>query len=250
MRVSIVTASYNSSSTIRDTINSVLKQTYPDIEHIIIDGSSNDGTVEIVESFGNKISKFISEPDIGMYNAINKGIRLASGDFVGILNSDDFFTNEYIISKVVDAFTMNDIDAVYGDIVFVNPQNLNKIVRYYSSARFSPEKFKYGIMPAHPSFYVKKACYEAYGYYKEDYSIGSDFDLLMRFLLINKIRYYYMQMPFVKMRTGGRSNRSIISNYILNREIARSCKENRIDTNYFQIYSKYFYKVFELFGNR
>jgi glycosyltransferase involved in cell wall biosynthesis len=250
VKISIITTSYNSSATIKDTINSVLKQKYTDIEYIIIDGGSNDGTVEIVQSFGDKISRFISEPDSGMYSAMNKGIRLASGDIIGILNSDDFLYDENIIAKIAKTFSGEDIDAVYGDVVFVKPGNLNRIVRYYSSAGFSPEKFKYGIMPAHPSFYARKMCYENHGYYKEDYRIGSDFDLLIRFLFKNKIRYRYMKIPFVTMRTGGKSNRSIVSNIVLNKEIARACRENGIDTNYFNIYSKYFLKVSELFCNR
>jgi glycosyltransferase involved in cell wall biosynthesis len=245
LRLSIITVSNNSIPTVRDTVNSVLSQTYPNIEYIIIDGSSSDGTIELIKSFGNKIQKFISEPDSGMYDAINKGIRLSTGNIIGILNSDDFFYDNTVIQKVVDAFENNDIDAIYGDVQFVNPVDTSKIVRYYSSKHFNPLKFKYGFMPAHPSFYAKRELFEKLGYYKTDYIIAADFELLVRFIHVNQIRCKYLEMPFVSMRTGGISNKSILSNFTLNREIARACRENGIRTNYFNIYSKYFTKVFE-----
>jgi glycosyltransferase involved in cell wall biosynthesis len=249
-KISIITVSYNSIRTISDTINSVISQTYPNIEYIIIDGASTEGTVELIKSFGNKISKFKSEPDNGIYNAINKGIKLAEGDIVGIINSDDFFCSNNIIQKVADAFNDVETDAIYGDVQFVNNGNTSKIVRYYSSKRFNLEKFKFGFMPAHPGFYAKRELFEKLGYYKTDYIIAADFELLLRFLYLNKIKCKYLEMPFVTMRTGGVSNKSILSNFTLNKEIARACKENGIHTNYFKIYSKYFTKVYEYIGNR
>jgi glycosyltransferase involved in cell wall biosynthesis len=248
--ISIVTVSYNSKGTIIDTIRSVLSQTYPDIEYIVIDGSSSDGTIELIKSFGDKIQKFVSEPDKGIYDAINKGIRLSTGNIIGILNSDDFFYSDNVIQKVVDAFHRDNIDAVYGDVQFVDPVNTSKIVRYYSSKQFKPTKFKFGFMPAHPSFYVKRELFGKLGSYKTDYKIAADFELLARFMYVNQIRCKYIEMPFVSMRTGGVSNKSILSNIILNKEIARACKENGIHTNYINIYSKYFTKVFEYIGNK
>jgi len=245
LSVSIISVSYNSIGTISDTIKSVLAQTYPKIEYIIIDGSSTDGTIELIRSFGKSISKFVSEPDNGIYDAINKGIRLATGDIVGILNSDDFFFDNYVIEKVLRSFREHEIDAVFGDAQFVDPKKTSKIVRYYSSKLFNVSKFKYGFMPAHPSFYVKKELFEKLGYYKTDYKIAADFELLIRFLYNNQIKYKYIEMPFVSMRTGGISNKSIRSRYILNKEIARACKENGIQTNYFFIYSKYLTKIFD-----
>jgi glycosyltransferase involved in cell wall biosynthesis len=250
LKFSIITVSYNSIKTIADTIDSVLAQSYPHIEYIIIDGASTDGTKELIQSFGNKISVFRSEPDRGIYDAINKGIRLASGDIAGILNSDDFFYDNNVISKVAEAFIDNNIDAVYGDSQFVDPANTSRIVRYYSSRGFNPGKFKFGYMPSHPSFYARRELFEKLGYYKIDYKIAADFELLLRFLLINKIRYKYIEMPFLNMRTGGVSNRSIFSNFILNKEISRACRENGIRTNIFFIYSKYFTKIFEYTGKR
>jgi glycosyltransferase involved in cell wall biosynthesis len=233
MKVSIITVCHNSAGTIKDTIVSVAGQTYSDIEYIIIDGGSVDGTAEIVYSYGNSVSRFISEPDSGIYNAMNKGLRLATGDVVGILNSDDFFTDERIIQKVAKEFENNKIDAIYGDVQFVKPHNISRVIRYYSSKRFNPDKFKFGYMPAHPSFYVRRELFEKFGYYKEDYKIGADFELLIRFLYINKVRYKYMDIPFVNMRTGGASNKSIGSVLTLNNEIERACNENGIKTNQF-----------------
>jgi glycosyltransferase involved in cell wall biosynthesis len=246
--VSIVTVSYNSVGTISDTIISVLDQTYPNIEYIVIDGCSTDGTIEIIKSFENKISKFSTEPDIGIYDAINKGIRLANGTIVGIINSDDFFYNKTVIERVVESFNENEIDAVFGDVQFVDPVNSSKVVRYYSSRNFKTTKFRFGFMPAHSSFYVKRELFEKLGYYKTDYKIAADYELLIRFLYINKIRYKYLEMPFVSMRMGGVSNKSIHSIYTLNKEIARACKENGIYTNFIYIYSKYFTKLFEFLG--
>jgi len=248
-KISIITVSYNSYGTIADTINSVLAQTYPDIEYIVIDGASSDRTKDIVTSFGQRISRFISEPDKGLYDAINKGIRLATGDIIGILNSDDFFCNNTVIEKVVESFRENEIDAVFGDVQFVDTVTTSKVVRYYSSKHFKTTRFRFGFMPAHSSFYVKRELFEKLGYYKTDYKIAADYELLIRFLYINKIRYKYLEMPFVSMRMGGVSNKSIHSIYTLNKEIAKACKENGINTNYVYIYSKYFSKLFEFLGN-
>ena len=250
MRVSIITVSFNSEFTIEDTISSVLAQTYPEIEYIIIDGGSTDGTRDVINSFGTKITKFISESDNGMYDALNKGIRLASGDIVGILNSDDFFYNSMVIEKIVKTFLNNDTEAVIGDVQFVDPLNNAKINRYYSSRNFNPSKFRFGFMPAHPGFYVKRDLFEKYGYYKIDYEIAADYELIMRFLLTNNVSYKYLEIPIVSMRTGGISNKSLKSNYILNKEIARACRENGIYTNYAFIYSKYLLKFSEFLGNR
>ncbi|MCX6254224.1 MAG: glycosyltransferase family 2 protein [Bacteroidia bacterium] len=250
LSVSIITVSHNSIGTISDTIKSVLGQTYPNIEYIIIDGSSTDGTIELINSFSKRISKFVSEPDVGIYDAINKGIRLATGNIVGILNSDDFFYDNNVIEKVVKSFNENKIDGLYGDVQFVDPIKTSKIIRYYSSKHFKTWKFKFGFMPAHPTVYLKREIFEKLGYYKTDYKIAADFELLIRFMYINKIKCKYLEMPFVAMRSGGVSNKSFKSNFILNKEIARACKENGIKTNYFFIYSKYLSKVFEFFGKK
>ena len=247
IKVSIITVSYNSRATIADTIRSVSSQTFENIEHIIVDGASTDGTVEIVNSFGSKVSKFITEPDNGIYQAMNKGIRLASGDVIGLLNSDDFLCDNHVIETLVNTLKESDADAIYGDVRYIDPLNTEKVVRYYSSKNFSPQKFKYGFIPAHPSFYVKKSLYEILGLYKEDYKIAADTELLIRFFKHGSINSKYIPIPFVSMRTGGISNRSLRNRFIINKEILRACRENGIQTNIINIYSRYFTKIFEYF---
>lgn len=247
MKISIITVVWNNASTIKDAIDSVLGQTYENIEYIVVDGASTDGTVEIVQSYGDKITKFISEPDKGLYDAMNKGIKLATGDIVGILNSDDFYIDEFVCERVVKEFKEKGVDSVYADLVFLKPDDLDKVVRYYDSSHFNPSKFAYGWMPAHPTFFVKKWVYEKYGVFKTDYKIAADYELLTRFLAKNNISYSYMKEPIVKMRIGGASTSGIKSNYILNKEIIRACKENGIYTNWMMVLSKYPKKIMGLF---
>lgn len=254
MKISIITATYNSSTTLRDTIQSVLSQTYTDIEYILIDGGSQDSTLSIIQEYEPLFQgqmKWISEPDKGIYDAMNKGIQMATGEIVGILNSDDFFTSSDVLEKVVREFEKNAIlDAVYGDVHFVCPDHLQKCVRYYSSAIFRPSLFRFGFMPAHPSFYVKRKCYEKYGLYALDYKIAADYDLLIRFLYVNRILYKYMKMDFVTMRTGGVSTQGFQNRLILNKEIVKACRKYGIYTNLWMLLFKYFYKVFELFRRK
>ena len=246
MKISIITVVWNNAATIKDAIDSVLTQTYENIEYIVVDGASTDGTVEIVQSYGEKISKFISEKDKGLYDAMNKGIGLSTGDIVGILNSDDFYIANDVIEKVVKEFEEKGVDSVYADLVFVKPENLSKTVRYYDSSHFSPDKFAYGWMPAHPTFFVKREIYEKYGVFKTDYKIAADYELLTRFLGKNKVSYSYIKEPIVKMRIGGASTSGIKSNYILNKEIIRACRENDIYTNWLMVLSKYPKKILGL----
>lgn len=246
MKVSIITVAFNAEATIRDTIESVLAQDYPDIEHIIIDGVSKDHTAEIVRSYGDCIAKFVSEPDRGMYDGMNKGIKLATGDVIAILNADDFYVNSQVVSTIVEHFHKYQVDAVFGDLVYVKNDDLNKVVRYYSSASFHPSKFAYGWMPAHPTFVVKRSAFDRYGFFKTDYKIAADYELLIRFLAVQQMSYHYIPQVLVKMRTGGASTANLSSNWILNREIVRGCLENGIQTNMTKVLSKYFVKVFQL----
>ena len=246
MKVSIITATYNSSAHIVDCVKSVNDQTYQDIEHIIVDGASKDNTLDIVNGIPNRVEKIISEPDKGIYDAMNKGIQAATGDVIGILNSDDFFTSDDVIQTVVESFNNYDIDALYGDVHFVSPDNLSKSVRYYSSSVFNPSLFRFGFMPAHPSFYMKKECYDKYGLYALDYKIASDYDLLIRYLYKEKIKYKYIKKDFVTMRTGGVSTENFNSRVTLNKEIVRACRKYGIYTNVLMLSLKYLYKIFEL----
>jgi glycosyltransferase involved in cell wall biosynthesis len=222
----------------------VRNQDYPDVEHILVDGSSMDETVDIIKKFPH-VKNWVSEKDDGLYDAINKGIEMATGDVIGILNSDDFYPDNHVLSDIANAFFASGADAVFGDIAFVRPGNLKKIIRLYSSAGFTPGKFAYGYMPAHPSFYVKKSCYMSYGLYKQDYTIAADYELLMRFIYSNMIRFTYIKRIMVYMRTGGVSNQTVMSRYILNKEIIKACRENGVNTNMGILSLKYFFKVFE-----
>ena len=248
MKISLITVCYNSEYYIRTAIESVLLQSYLDIEYIIVDGKSSDGTVEIIKNYeyGNVGLKWISEPDKGMYDAINKGVQMTTGEIVGILHSDDFYNYAHCLDTVAKVFEDSSIDACFADVRFVKPDNLNKTVRYYSSAKFHPRRFRWGFMPAHPTFFVRRKYFDDIGYYKTDYQIAADYELLIRFLYTNKLKYQYIPLDMITMRTGGKSTRSWKSNYILNKEIVRACKENGIYTNLFILSLKYFSKIFEL----
>jgi glycosyltransferase involved in cell wall biosynthesis len=246
MKVSIITVVFNGQDTIKDTVKSVLAQDYPDVEYIIIDGASTDGTMKIIHSYSDRIARIVSEPDQGIYDAMNKGIKLATGDVVGILNSDDFYASSDVISTVVQQFEISQADSVFGDLIFVKPDSLDQVVRYYSSAKFHPKQFAAGWMPAHPTFFVKRWAYEQHGLFKTDYEIASDYELLIRFLAKHQLSYRYIPKVMVKMRAGGVSTKNLRSNWVLNREIVRGCAENGIQTNMIRVLSKYFTKVFQL----
>lgn len=247
LTVSIVTVVLNGVEHIADCIDSVISQDYNDIEYIVVDGGSTDGTIGVIKKYEKNIDLWISEPDKGIYDAMNKGIVLATGDIIGILNSDDLYANETVVSNIAEEFGRDSIDAVFADLVYIDKKNPEKIIRYYKSSNFSPKKFAYGWMPAHPTFFVKRNCYEHYGLFKTDYLIAADYELLVRFIGKYKITYKYLPKVIVKMRTGGRSTKNFKSNWILNKEIIRACAENGIKTNYLKVYSKYFLKIIELF---
>lgn len=254
MKISLITITYNSAKTLADTIKSVLEQTYSNIEYIIVDGASKDNTVSIIKKyeplFGERI-KWISEPDKGLYDAMSKGIRIATGDVVGILNSDDFFTSNKVLQKIADAFELDSqLDAVYGDVHFVHPNQLDKCVRYYSSKIFKPKLMKLGFMPAHPSFYLRKECFEKYGLYKTNYKIAADFEFLLRVIYKAKIKTKYLPIDMVTMRTGGASTSGIESHKRIMNEHLRAFRENGIYTNRLLLSLRYIYKVEEILWSK
>ena len=206
MRISIITCSYNAVNTIEETIKSVLSQKYINIEYIIIDGLSDDGTSGIIKKYSNKIYKLVSEKDSGIYNAMNKGIRLSGGDIIGFLNADDVYFDEFTINKVVKIFEGKKSDSVYGDLIYVSKDN-KKIKRYWKSGDFNRDNFKRGWMPPHPAFFVKRNIYERYGGFNEDYQISADYELMVRLLYKNRISTFYLPQIVVKMKTGGVSNK-------------------------------------------
>lgn len=248
MKVSIITVTHNSAATISDTIESVLKQTYQDIEYLIIDGMSTDKTMEIVYSYEPQFNgrlNYLSEKDRGIYDAMNKGISMATGELIGFLNSDDYYTAGNVIEELVKPFSNPTIEAVYGDIHFIRDSNPNKIVRYYSSKLFSPFWLRFGFMPAHPSFYTRKEVYEKAGFYNLNYEIGSDFEMMVRLFKKFNLKAEYIPMDFVTMRMGGVSTCGYRSHKTLLREDIRACKENGLYSSSFLISLKYLYKVFE-----
>ncbi len=253
MKISIVTATYNSAATIKDTFNSVIAQTYNDIEYIVVDGLSKDNTLDIIKEyeplFGGRM-RWISEKDKGLYDAMNKGIAMATGDVIGILNSDDFYTSTDILQLVADSMQDSEIDAVYGDIHFVNNDNLDKCVRYYSSRIFSRWLMRYGFMPAHPSFYCKREVYTKYGAFNTKYKIGADFESLLRYIFVNRIRTKYIKRDFVTMRTGGASTEGLSSRWQIMKDHLRALKGNGIYSNALLLCLRYPYKIYELMTSK
>jgi len=246
MKISLITVCYNAEKTIEKTIQSVFSQDYNDIEFIVIDGLSKDGTMDIVNKYAEKISIVKSEKDKGMYDGINKGIELSSGDIIGILNADDVFASDTILSKVAFEFKNKpDIDALIGDIAFVNEQGNQ--TRYYSSAKWHPGRFIWGFMPAHPTFYCRRNKFIELDGYRTDFDIAADYELLIRYLKIHNISYTYLPLLMVKMNLGGKSTKNFWSTLKINQEIKKACKLNGLYTNYAMLYSKYFRKIFELF---
>lgn len=248
MKVSIITTAYNSEHTISETIESVLRQKYRDIEYWIIDGLSTDKTMDIVRSYEHAFNgrmHYLSEKDHGLYDAMNKGIALCAGDIIGFLNSDDYFTSDDVVGHIAKEFDNNDIDAVYGDIHFINGNEPDKTVRYYSSAHFRPFLLRFGFMPAHPSFYVKRHIYEKYGTYSLDYKIASDYDIMVRLFCKHHIKATYIQKDFVTMRTGGISTKSIRNRLLITKEDVKACRRYGFYTNVLFVSVKYIYKIFE-----
>jgi glycosyltransferase involved in cell wall biosynthesis len=232
MKVSIITVTFNCVSVINDCLNSISSQEYNNIQHIVIDGASTDGTLSILESKHSQISTLISKPDNGIYDAMNKGIRIATGDIIGFLNSDDFYANNKVISKVVREFERDSLlDACYSDLIYVDQLKISKIVRYVKSSEFNIGLFSKGWCPPHPTFFVRRSVYERLGIFDLNYHIASDVDLMMRFLEKHKIKSKYIPEVWVKMRMGGTTNKNLKNIWLQNKEIIHSFNKNNLSVN-------------------
>lgn len=245
MNISIITVAYNSASTLGRTLHSVAEQRHPDIEHIVIDGGSTDGTATLVRQAGSHVRHFVSEPDRGIYDAMNKGIALASGDVIGFLNADDHYANDGVLARVAGLFADSALDAVLGDVAFFQPEAPDRVVRRYRSGRFSPRTIGWGWMPAHPSLFVRREVFERVGAFKTDYRIAGDYEWVARAFTRCPLRYQHLPEVLVHMQTGGVSTRGWRSTVLLNQEVMRACRENGIATNWFKILSKYPAKLME-----
>ena len=226
IKISIITISYNSEKTIKDTIESVLSQSYENIEYIIIDGGSTDGTVDIIDSYKDKISYYVTEKDNGIYDGMNKGIIAAKSDYIGILNSDDFYQNNNVVDNVVKCLRENKSDSLYSDLVYVDAEDTSKIVRYWNSGKFDKNNFNKGWMLPHPTFFVKKEIYTKFGLYTEKLKSAADYEMILRLLYKNKISVSYLPEVIVHMRDGGYSNQSIWSRLRGNNEDLKAWEFN------------------------
>ncbi len=249
MKISVITATFNSGKTVRDTIESVLHQTYKDVEYIIVDGMSKDNTMEVVRSYESLFCgrmRYVSEPDKGIYDAMNKGIAMATGDVVGILNSDDFYTSPDVLEQVAKVMAGGGIDAVYGDVHYVHDEHLDKCVRYYTSRPFHRRWMRFGFMPAHPSFYCRRSVYEQYGAFNLSYKVAADFENLLRLIFVHRIRTHYIAKDFVTMRTGGASSSGLRSHKQIMRDHLRALRQNQVYSNLLMLGLRYLYKLCEI----
>lgn len=228
MKISIITAVFNSRDTIADALDSALGQTHGDVELIVIDGASTDGTLQVLRGYADTLAALVSEPDRGIYDALNKGLRVATGEVVGFLHSDDLFADKHVLARIAGAFSDPGVDAVYGDLVYVRKDASDQVVRYWKSGMFAPEKLRRGWMPPHPTLYVRRSIYEQLGMFDTDFRIAADYDFMLRFLGRNGVQVEYIPDVLVKMRLGGTSNRSFGNLLRKSMEDYRALKSNKI----------------------
>ena len=247
MRVSIVTVCLNSGGTIEDAINSVLGQDYRDIEYIVVDGGSTDSTLDIIKRYKNNIAKVISEPDNGVYDAMNKGIKSSTGDIIAILNSDDVYAEHTIVSRVVEFIQSNSLDAAYGDLVYIDKNSNDHITRFWKPGEYKKGAFSYGWVLPHPTFFCRKNIFEKFGYFNDKLQIAADFELMLRFVEKHHIKIGYLPKVIVKMRKGGKANvlRGIIRG---NLEIIRSFRRNSVHLSPLFFLYRPITKILQLFA--
>jgi glycosyltransferase involved in cell wall biosynthesis len=247
VKISVITVAYNSADTIAQTMDSVAKQTYADLEHLVVDGASKDDTVKIAQAHSTPRTRITSEPDRGIYDAMNKGLAYATGDIVCFLNADDAYADPDVLSRVAHEMQQYGLDALFGDVVFFNPRAPERNVRRYRSDRFCPDRLAYGWMPAHPALFMKRSIYQKLGGFRTHFRIAGDFDFVVRAFAHGQLRYRHLPLIMVRMQSGGVSNAGLHSKWLLNQEVLRSCRENGIRTNIFKILSKYPAKLMEVF---
>lgn len=248
MKVSVITACYNSGKTIESAIQSVLSQQDIELEYIIIDGMSKDNTIEIVQSYGDKIAVLVSEPDKGIYDALNKGIRMATGDIIGFLHSDDFYFDERTLKKAVDKFTEEpDLQGIYGDLIYVSATDTSKVIRNWKSGEYVHGMFNRGWMPPHPTLYLRKAVYDDFGSFRLDLKIAADYESMLRYIHKNKIRLGYIPEVLVGMRVGGKSNVSFKNRLLANKEDQKAWELNGLRMPWYTPIFKPLRKIVQFF---
>lgn len=244
-RISIITVCFNAESTIEDTLRSVLSQDYPNLEYIVIDGKSTDNTLQLINKYEHQISRIVSEKDKGMYDGLNKGIEMANGEIIGMLNADDFYMDERVISEVVQQMIEQKADAIYSDLYYVHQQDTNKIVRKWKSGKYDRKKFMNGWMPPHPTFFLKKEFYAKHGGFHLGFRSAADYELMLRMLFKHKLKATYLPRYTVKMRVGGMSNASLLNRLKANKEDRKAWKVNDLQPGIHTLYFKPLRKVLQ-----
>lgn len=248
MKFSIITVVRNGAPTIRHAIESVADQQFPDVEHLVIDGASTDGTLEIIERYRGRLGSIVSEPDHGIYDGMNKGLGLATGDIIGFLNADDLYADEHVLRDVAVCFDDPSVEAVYGDLIYVSAADPARVVRYWRSGEYRAGRFRSGWMPAHPTLFVRRRVYERFGGFDLSFRLQSDFDLTMRLLEVHRIKAVYLPRILVRMRLGGATNRSVANVVRGNLEAYRACRKNAVKVSPWFIVRKVLSRIPQFFA--
>lgn len=241
MKISIITVAFNAASTIADALVSVAAQTHPEIEHIVVDGASRDGTQGVVARHGSRVTTFVSEPDHGIYDAMNKGIGLATGEVVGFINADDFYADDTVLTRVAEVFSDPAVDACFADLLYVDQHDPRRIVRYWKSCAYRPGMFEFGWVPPHPTFFARRSVYERLGGFNLDFPLAADMELMLRLLAVHKIRSVYLPETLIKMRMGGATNQSLANVIQQNREIMAALKLHGFKSSWFRFLGNKFW---------
>lgn len=243
MKVTVIIASYNNRETIPDTIESVCDQTYTDLEYVVVDGNSTDGTVDVLKQYDDQISTWVSEKDEGIYDAMNKGLNMASGELIGFLHADDFYASYDVIKDVVEMIETENAEACYADLQYVQRNDMENVVRKWKSGSYKSGEFLNGWMPPHPTLFVKKEIYDRYGGFKTELGTAADYELMLRFIHKHEIRLAYLQETIIKMRTGGESNASVINRLKANQNDRKAWKVNGLKPRLYTLWLKPLRKI-------